>query len=1060
MQKPLNHGNLCCVAVIAFLCVVGPPLAADNILPGVDLFHTTGGSTMDSTFYHEPTAADFFFPGSDPFDQVINLNGSPLTTSEDLGPTDVIVERLDEAVFEDECNGYASISIIVRALSLEGQAFVHNSGTGEDVPYTIHVCLSQVVPQSMGYMSLWHDCPQGGRFASSLPIETRLTFAPEWSGYETIVIDPIPETIVMEVLPPNEGYWSHDAGLSTMSVYNSVGGSVDHDCDPATADVDYPPSSNFVAGLRPYPCVCTGTKGRGPTDGIHSQPTLTSHEARYAAHGVYPPVTDPSTAGACCLPDGSSAWVQGWACDDLGGYYAGDGSFPLGDLNDNGVDDICESVGVPPGGACCDAHGTCFPNLTSVLCDHMFEAIPTYYHGDGVDCLGDGDGDGIDDLCAFTPTWPSGLDNLVWTESFVRLSPPYEPDEPILTLEGLVPLTIIERHPVVLPNQYMSITMTAFSFGGFSDLFGEYEVLLDPAIPSTGRIWPMDDSGDTANAYLDVSYMITTELGPGMDTLRGTSRLDLVFLPYLRQDSGWVPMPDPDGPFLPPYGGIFMNREKDTLFDTFGEPAYLVDLYHRLTPPPDTPKVRIQKTHNTYQGLHEFVSVTLEEVPAAYGGFDLLIAYDASALALQTIVPGSPFYDPAPDGCGWEYFTYRMTAHCTPCPGGCPSGMVKVLGLAETNNGSNHPDCFVPSSLPAEIFKLDFLVSNDRTLECQYVPIRFFWCDCGDNTFSSIMGDTLFISDHVYEFDGTDITDPTYGFPTYFGAQDWCLNPDPSKPTAVQLVDFINGGIDIICADSIDLRGDINLNGTPYEIADAVMFACYFVYGDACWYLAPYGHVAASDVNADGITLSVADFVYLIRVITGDAEPIPKITPTMADADLVNGVLSVGGEMGAAHVVVDRDVTPVLLAESMEMKYSYDAEHDLTRILVYSMEKGHTFSGDFLGGIDGHVTTLEMAAYDGAPVTAKLVPKEFALYPCYPNPFNPVTTISFALASPVDYELVIYNALGQTVETFRGHSGPGLERIDWNATGYSSGVYFYRLTAGDFTDTRKMVLLK
>jgi len=124
------------------------------------------------------------------------------------------------------------------------------------------------------------------------------------------------------------------------------------------------------------------------------------------------------------------------------------------------------------------------------------------------------------------------------------------------------------------------------------------------------------------------------------------------------------------------------------------------------------------------------------------------------------------------------------------------------------------------------------------------------------------------------------------------------------------------------------------------------------------------------------------------------------------------------------------------------------------------MEPNRRFRGDFLGGLEGNVITLEMATYDGAPVTAKLVPEEFALYPCYPNPFNPITTISFALASSVDYELVVYNAPGQTVETFTGHGGPGLERVDWNVTGYSSGVYFYRLTAGDFTDTKKMVLLK
>ena len=287
-----------------------------------------------------------------------------------------------------------------------------------------------------------------------------------------------------------------------------------------------------------------------------------------------------------------------------------------------------------------------------------------------------------------------------------------------------------------------------------------------------------------------------------------------------------------------------------------------------------------------------------------------------------------------------------------------------------------------------------------------------------------------------------------------------CINPDPDKPTALRYIDFMFGGINIICADSIDDRGDINLNGTANEIADAVLFSNYFVHGISVFNVNIDGQIAASDVNADGITLSVADLVYQIRIIVGDALPYPKLTPVTAEADLVDGVLSVNTDMGAAYVVVENSMTPLLLAELMEMKYHYDEDNNLTRILVYSMEPDRRFSGDFLGGIDGNVMTLELATYEGAPVTTKLVPDAFALYPCYPNPFNPITTISFALAAPVDYELVIYNALGQTVETFSGRSGPGLERVDWNASAFASGVYFYRLTAGDFNDTKKMVLLK
>ncbi len=72
------------------------------------------------------------------------------------------------------------------------------------------------------------------------------------------------------------------------------------------------------------------------------------------------------------------------------------------------------------------------------------------------------------------------------------------------------------------------------------------------------------------------------------------------------------------------------------------------------------------------------------------GGFNILIAYDNSALSLQQVVIEGSIYA----NCGWEYFTYRFGADGN-CSGGCPSGLVRVVGIAETNNGANHPvaDC-------------------------------------------------------------------------------------------------------------------------------------------------------------------------------------------------------------------------------------------------------------------------------------------------------------------------------------------------------------------------------
>ncbi len=89
------------------------------------------------------------------------------------------------------------------------------------------------------------------------------------------------------------------------------------------------------------------------------------------------------------------------------------------------------------------------------------------------------------------------------------------------------------------------------------------------------------------------------------------------------------------------------------------------------------------------------------------------------------------------------------------------------------------------------------------------------------------------------------------------------------------------------------------------------------------------------------------------------------------------------------------------------------------------------------------------------------VPYDFSLAQNYPNPFNPSTEISFTLPAPSRARLEIVNLLGQVVATvYDGHLGAGVHSFSWNGSNAASGVYLYRLTAGDFVATRKMVLLK
>ncbi len=94
------------------------------------------------------------------------------------------------------------------------------------------------------------------------------------------------------------------------------------------------------------------------------------------------------------------------------------------------------------------------------------------------------------------------------------------------------------------------------------------------------------------------------------------------------------------------------------------------------------------------------------------------------------------------------------------------------------------------------------------------------------------------------------------------------------------------------------------------------------------------------------------------------------------------------------------------------------------------------------------------------PVSAP-VPKEFALLQNYPNPFNPVTNIKFQIPSAKYVKLAVYDMLGREVEVLVNENKPaGSYLVSFDASRLSSGVYFYKLITSDFTDVKKMVLIR
>jgi hypothetical protein len=483
-------------------------------------------------------------------------------------------------------------------------------------------------------------------------------------------------------------------------------------------------------------------------------------------------------------------------------------------------------------------------------------------------------------------------------------------------------------------------------------------------------------------------------------------------------------------------------------------------------------------------GLRQQVAVQIE-TNDRIGGFDLLLSFDASALSWQNAtLNGGAAED-------WEYFTWNLGPGA--CGTACPSGLVRFVGIADRNDGAHHPpdSAFSPDGV---LLFIEFQVVNDQNLGGVFVPISFVWYGCTDNSLSDPTGTLLLIDSRIYNAEGIlfwdefdDVNFPESERQFGLGAPDSCVTAG-SQNQPLRCIEFTNGGVCIIAPEDIDDRGDVNLNGVAYEIADAVVFTNYFIRGLAAFTISIPGQIAATDVNADGLTLTVADLALLIRIIVGDADPIPKDIPYEREAEITTtvdqGTMTISTEtvadLGAAYFVYDFD--PGMSfgdPTTTEATAGFDVKHGIVdgrlRIIMYdigtsvvSVGRNELIRLPVYG--DGKVTLgkAELVDYQGRPyrsVAAGALPDDFSLMQNYPNPFNPATNISFMLPQPSSWSLRIYNIVGSLVWEASGNSEGGRVDVVWDGTTQSgnlaaSGVYFYRLEAMDFSDAKKMILLK
>ena len=118
-------------------------------------------------------------------------------------------------------------------------------------------------------------------------------------------------------------------------------------------------------------------------------------------------------------------------------------------------------------------------------------------------------------------------------------------------------------------------------------------------------------------------------------------------------------------------------------------------------------------------------------------------------------------------------------------------------------------------------------------------------------------------------------------------------------------------------------------------------------------------------------------------------------------------------------------------------------------------------SADSPAGDTTYFLAVSSEPFIGIEPISNIIARIFELGQNFPNPFNPVTNIEISVPVESNVNVVIYDIAGREVETlFNNELKAGVYKIDWNAANHPSGVYFYRMTAGKFTETRKMILLK
>jgi hypothetical protein len=245
-----------------------------------------------------------------------------------------------------------------------------------------------------------------------------------------------------------------------------------------------------------------------------------------------------------------------------------------------------------------------------------------------------------------------------------------------------------------------------------------------------------------------------------------------------------------------------------------------------------------------------------------------------------------------------------------------------------------------------------------------------------------------------------------------------------------------------------DVNGDETIN-----VLDIVQVANHILGS----YLLEGCALDAADYNQDGI-VNVLDIVQITNVIldgggrvnVDDASSVKIIQ--MDDKVLMNA----NGYVGAIQMSIHHNGDFEIQLTQHALLASFNTIGNDTKLIIVAPGSDELFT------FEGDAEIVEIIAANSEDyIDVISVPVEFGLYSAYPNPFNPVTTISFSLPTESEILIQVYNLQGRVIETLtKGNMNSGYHAVRWNADAHSSGLYFVKMVAGDYHQTQKLMFVK